>query len=144
MRKALYSSAILAVIGVVSLAAQAPGDQEAYWKIRQEATSNSKVLETLQVLTDLYGPRLTGSPSLKASGEWAIQQMHAWGLKNGHLEAWDFGAAYGRMGWTNDRLAAHIVTPVKDALVVEALAWTPGTKGAVRAAAVQLTLPERP
>jgi carboxypeptidase Q len=70
--------------------------------------------------------------------------MHAWGLRNGKLVAWDFGAAYGRAGWTNDRLAAHIISPVKDALVAEALAWTPGTKGAVRAAAVQVTLPQRP
>jgi hypothetical protein len=33
---------------------------------------------------------------------------------------------------------------VKDHLVAEALAWTPGTNGPVRAAAVQMTLPQRP
>ena len=44
--------------------------------------------------------------------------MGAWGLKNGHQEPWDFG----HPGWLNERLAAHIVSPVKDALVVEALA----------------------
>jgi hypothetical protein len=88
----------------------------------------------------VYGPRLTGSPNLKAAGEWAIEQMHAWGLKGGRLEPWDFA----RSGWTNERLAAHIVSPVKDALVAEALAWTPGTQGIVRAQAVQLTLPQRP
>jgi hypothetical protein len=110
------------------------------WKIRQEGTDNSKILGTLHILTDLYGPRLTGSPNLKAAGEWAIDQMHAWGLTRGHLEPWDFA----RSGWTNERLAAHIVSPVKDALVAEALAWTPGTEGVVRAQAVQLTLPQRP
>jgi hypothetical protein len=66
--------------------------------------------------------------------------MHAWGLKNGHLEPWDWG----KPGWTNERLSAHIVSPVKDALVVEALAWTPGTKGVARGQAMQMTLPERP
>ena len=65
-------------------------------------------------------------------------------FKNGKLEPWDFAAAYGRAGWTNDRLSAHIVSPVKDALVVEAVAWTPGTNGPVRAQAVRVTLPQRP
>jgi carboxypeptidase Q len=115
-------------------------DQDMFWKIRQEGTSNSKVLQTLHVLTDVYGPRLTGSPNLKAAGEWAIEQMHAWGLKQGRLEPWDFN----RAGWTNERLTAHLLSPVKDALVVEALAWTPGTNGVVRGQAMQMTLPQRP
>ena len=92
MRK-LSSVVILAVLVVplVSIRAQERIDQDVYWKIRQEGTSNSQILRTLHVLTDVYGPRLTGSPNLKAAGEWAIKQMHAWGLKNGHLEPWDFG-----------------------------------------------------
>ena len=140
MRKASYFVAALVVGGAVATAAQARSDQDVFWKIRQEGTNNSKILATLHVLTDVYGPRLTGSPNLKAAGEWAIQQMHAWGLKEGRLEPWDFA----RSGWTNERLSAHIVSPVKDALVVEALAWTPGTEGIVRAQAVQITLPQRP
>jgi len=135
---------IVAAVAIRDVATEERIDHDIYWKIRQEATNNSRILDTLHVLTDLYGPRLTGSPNLKVAGEWAIQQMQGWGLKNGRLEPWDFGAAYGRGGWTNDRLAVHIVSPVRDALVVEALAWTPGTNGPVRAAAVALTLPERP
>jgi hypothetical protein len=140
MRKASYFIAALVVGGAVAVAGQERIDQDVFWKIRREGTNNSKILPTLHVLTDVYGPRLTGSPNLKAAGEWAIEQMHAWGLKEGRLEPWDFA----RSGWTNERLAAHIVSPVKDALVVEALAWTPGTEGIVRAQAVQLTLPQRP
>ena len=125
MRKASYFIAALVVGGAVAVAAQERIDQDVFWKIRREGTNNSKILPTLHVLTDVYGPRLTGSPNLKAAGEWAIEQMHAWGLKGGRLEPWDFA----RSGWTNERLAAHIVSPVKDALVAEALAWTPGTRG---------------
>jgi hypothetical protein len=135
---------IVVAVAVRDVATEERIDQDVYWKIRQEATNNSKVLATLHALTDVYGPRLTGSPQLKAAGEWAIEQMHAWGLRNGRLEPWDFGAAYGREGWTNDRLAVHLVSPVRDALVVEALAWTPGTNGPVRAEAFALTLPQRP
>jgi hypothetical protein len=124
----------------VMLVAQERPDQQVLWKIRQEGTTNSQIMRTLHVLTDVHGPRLTGSPSLKAAGEWAIEQMQSWGMKNGHLEPWNFG----HPGWTNERLAAYIVSPVKDTLVAEVLAWTPGTNGVVKAAAVQVTLPRQP
>ena len=137
MRRLLLLSvgAVFAALAVVG--AQERIDQDVFWKIRQEGTNNSRILHTLQVLTDVYGPRLTGSPNARAAGEWAIEQMHAWGLKNGHLEPWDFG----RDGWLNERLSAHIISPVKDALVVEALAWTPSTNGVVRGAAMQMNAP---
>jgi carboxypeptidase Q len=38
----------------------------------------------------------------------------------------------------------HVVAPVKDALVAEALAWTPGTNGPVTADARMIELPQRP
>jgi hypothetical protein len=109
-------------------------------KIRDQGMYYSEIMRTMHYLTDVYGPRLTGSPNLKAAGEWAIRQMHAWGLQNGHLEPWDFG----HPGWLNERLSAHILSPVKDHLVCEALAWTPGTNGTVTAQACQIVPPERP
>ena len=132
---------MLALVAVVvSLHAQERIDHNAYWRIRQEATTNSQILRTAHVLTDRYGPRPTGSPNLKAAGEWAVKQLEAWGLQNGRMESWEWG----NPGWLNERLAAHIVSPVKDHLVAEALGWTPGTNGPVKAAAVQITLPTRP
>jgi hypothetical protein len=141
MRK-LSTVVILAalVVPFVSIQAQERLDQDVFWKIRQEGTGNSQILRTMHMLTDVYGPRLTGSPNLKAAGDWAVKQLEAWGLTNGHLEPWDFG----HPGWLNERLSAHIVSPVKDHLVSEVLAWTPGTSGPVRAPAVQITLPQRP
>jgi hypothetical protein len=138
--RALISVSLALVLGLAGLAAEERLDEAMFWKIRQEATSRSQILQTLHVLTDVYGPRLTGSPNLKAAGEWAVQQLTSWGLKNGHLEPWDFGHA----GWANERVTAHITSPVKDALVVEVLAWTPGTMGVARGQAVQITLPTRP
>src|SRR4029078_11548859 len=61
-------------------------------------------------------------------------------MKNAHLEPWNFG----HVGWLNERLTAMIVSPVKDVLTVEALAWTPSTRGVVTAMAYQIILPERP
>ena len=79
MRRLLYSIlAILGAVAVASLAAEERIDHDVFWKIRQEATNNSRVLQTLHMFTDVYGPRLTGSPNLKAAGEWAIEQMRSW------------------------------------------------------------------
>jgi len=141
MRKLLLAGALVSasLLSVILVAQERP-DQQVLWKIRQEGTLNSQIMRTLHVLTDVHGPRLTGSPSLKAAGEWAIEQMQSWGMKNGHLEPWNFG----HPGWANERLAAYIVSPVKDTLVAEVLAWTPGTNGAVKGAAVQVTLPRQP
>jgi len=109
-------------------------------KIRAEEMEHSQVMRTLHMLTDVYGPRLTGSPNHKAAGEWTIKQMTEWGLANAKLEPWDFGYP----GWLNERLSAHITSPVKDALVCEALAWTPGTNGTVSGRALSVVTPQRP
>jgi hypothetical protein len=108
-------------------------------RIRKEAMERSQIMKTMHMFTDLYGPRLTGSPNHKAAAEWAVKQMTAWGLENAHLEPWNFK----HPGWLNERLTAHLISPVKDPLVCEVLAWTPSTKGMVQASAYQLILPDR-
>ncbi|MEJ7699001.1 MAG: hypothetical protein WKF71_05055 [Pyrinomonadaceae bacterium] len=108
-------------------------------KIRQEGMMNSQILKTLHFFSDVYGPRLTGSPNLRAAGDWAVKQMTSWGFENAHLEPWDFG----HPGWVNERASGFITAPVQDSLVFEVLAWTPGTKGAVSGNAVQLKIPRR-
>jgi len=135
--------AALTVVALCALAtpsAQETIDRDVSWKIRREATDNSHIMRTLQVLTDVYGPRLTGSPNLQGAAEWVVKEATAWGLKNAHLEPWEFG----HPGWLNEKLSVHIVSPVKDALVVEALAWTPGTNGPITAQILPLELPQRP
>src|SRR4030095_4296225 len=98
------------------------------------------MMRPLPLLPDVYGPRLTGSPNLRAAQDGVVAETSKWGLKNAHLEPWSFG----HPGWLNEKLSVHVVSPVKDALVVEALAWTPGTNGPVTAQTVQIQLPERP
>jgi len=134
------SAAFLVVALLAPLAAQSHTDVDINARIRQEENAHSQIMKTLHMLADVYGPRVTGSPSLKAAGEWAIAQMQSWGFTNGHLEPWDFG----HPGWVNERFSAHITSPVKDQLTCEVLAWTPGTDGTVSAQAYQLQMPERP
>jgi hypothetical protein len=116
------------------------GNGDLLSRIRTEAMERSQIMKTMHMFTDVYGPRLTGSPNHKAAAEWAVKQMTAWGLDNAHLEPWNFN----HPGWLNERLTAHLISPVKDPLVCEVLAWTPSTKGTVQAKAYHLVLPERP
>ena len=131
---------LIALLLCLPVLAQNGADKDLLDRIRQEEKNNSQIMKTMHMFSDMYGPRLTGSPNHKAAAEWAVKQMTAWGMKNAHLEPWNFG----HVGWLNERLTAMIVSPVKDVLTVEALAWTPSTRGVVTARAYQMILPERP
>jgi carboxypeptidase Q len=115
-------------------------DAEINAKIRKEGMDNSRIMRTLHYLTDVYGPRLTGSPNLKAAGEWVITESASWGFTNGHLEPWDWG----KPGWTNDFASVAVTAPFKDKLEFEVLAWTPGTNGTVKARAFNMIPPDQP
>jgi hypothetical protein len=104
-------------------------DAEINAKIRAEANKNSSIMRTIHYLTDIYSPRMTGTPSLKAAQIWVKNELEKMGLQNEHFETWDFGFP----GWQNEKLSVHIVAPFKDSLVAEAMAWTPSTKGVITA-----------
>jgi carboxypeptidase Q len=140
LKRAVALSLILSLLTLPVFSQQSGSDEDIRGRIRKEGMEHSQILKTMHVLADVYGPRLTGSPNHKRAAEWAIKQMTDWGLVNGHLEPWDFK----HPGWLNERLTAHIVSPVKDSLVCEVLAWTPSTRGTVRAKAHQIVLPEKP
>ncbi len=109
-------------------------------RIRKEGMDNSQIMKTLHTLTDVYGPRLTGSPKLKAAGDWATTQMKTWGFDRVEMEPWEWG----NVGWVNERAAGYLTAPVKDNLTFEVLAWTPSTNGPVSGEAFQIILPQRP
>ena len=96
-------------------------------KIRDEGMERSKVMDTLSYLTDVIGPRLTGSPQMKKANEWTRDKLTEWGLVNAKAEPW---GAFGR-GWTMDRVSIHVTEPVAYPVIGYAKAWTPGTSGVV-------------
>ena len=107
-------------------------DLAAIYKIKTEALSNSKVMDTMFYLTDVYGPRLTNSPNHYAAGEWAVKRLQDYGLVNVHMEKWGpFGRA-----WSNKYYEGHMVQPRFSSLVGVPLAWTGGTGGSVTGEAI--------
>ena len=95
-------------------------------RIRAEGLHQSEVMHTLQHLTDLIGPRLSGSPQMKQANEWTRDKLQEWGLEETHLEAFEFGR-----GWTYDSASVDLLTPRKTSLHGIPVAWTPATNGAV-------------
>jgi hypothetical protein len=83
-------------------------------------------MEIASYLTDVYGPRLTGSPMYKQGAEWAIKKFNEWGLVNAKMEPFEFGR-----GWTNERTVVQVVEPQAYPVIAYTKAWTPGTDGPV-------------
>jgi carboxypeptidase Q len=96
-------------------------------RIKAEEFQNSKVMENAFYLADVYGPRLTGSPGLKAAAEWAVRRMAEWGLANPGLEKW---GPFGR-GWTCVHFSGSLKEPQYAPLIGFARPWSPGTNGPV-------------
>jgi hypothetical protein len=120
---------VFALVAASPVVAQEPVDYAAVQKIRDEALGpNSQVMETLRQLTDVIGPRLTGSPQMKAANDWTRKQLEEWGMANAHLESW---GPFGR-GWSFDRSSVNMISPQLAPLIALPKAWTPGTSGAVR------------
>jgi carboxypeptidase Q len=141
MQRLKYLRAAFALLFVFSIASADVVAQtvtaDVQSQIREEALERSRVMEWLHQLTDRYGPRLTGSPNLEASGEWALETMTSWGFQNATKDDWEWG----NQGWENTYYSGHMVAPVYQTLYAEVLGWTPSTNGPARGSAVHIVPP---
>ncbi len=123
---------------VVPLPAQSPTEKLDYAtieQIRDEGLNRSQVMDHISWLSDVYGPRLTGSPAILQASDWALKKFNEWGLANGHRETWAFGK-----GWSLVRFSAQMMAPQVQPLIGFPASWTPATKGAVTADAVRVQI----
>ena len=96
-------------------------------KILAEIHDHSEAAQNLEYISDNIGPRLTGSPQLKAANDWTAEQFRKYGLTNVHLESWKIAHT-----WTRGTAKARIVTPAEHPLTIASSGWAPGTNGPVR------------
>ncbi|BDU70537.1 aminopeptidase [Geothrix oryzae] len=96
-------------------------------KLLREIKEHAEVVARVEYLSDLIGPRLTGSDRLRQAQAWAKAEMTRLGAVNVHEEAYDFGLA-----WTRGVDSARLLTHNGLRFRVDQLAWTPATKGAVK------------
>jgi carboxypeptidase Q len=101
--------------------------------IRTEATLRSQALDHAWWLSEVYGPRTTGSPAFAQASEWAMKRFAAWGLANVHQERFAFG-----QGWAVQGFSATMREP-QPAVLIGAPRWySPSTQGTVSSDVVRL------
>src|SRR5215468_6388825 len=140
MRRQIALTSALALAITSTILAQMTNLADMNARLRGEETNNSKIMWILHEITDVRGPRLTGSPGLRDAQDWAVATMKSWGLTNVKLEPWNFN----HQGWQNYETSANVLKPFQQPLNVRAVAWTPGTKGAVEGPVLVVIPPAPP
>lgn len=124
MKRTLLSLLVcLMMIG--PLFAQEAVNEEINIALRKQGLEHSQVMDIASWMTDVYGPRLTGSPKLDKATEWAVKTLKEWGMENVHTESW---GPFGR-GWQLDHFEIHANAPGYFPVLASVRAWSPSIKG---------------
>lgn len=114
------------------LSAQEPVHWDVVSRIRDEGFERSQVMDIVGYMSDVLGPRLTASPSMRAAQEWAQRKMREIGLENVVFErAGDHG-----VNWDNEYVSLHMIAPDYQPIIGYAKAFTASTDGRIEADAV--------
>ncbi len=96
-------------------------------RIWTEGTTNSRVMEHLSWIADVFGPRIPGSPAYDQAAAWARKRFAEMGLANAAIEpAGEFG-----LGWSCDYVSVHMTAPSYMPVVAYPRPWTGGTRGKI-------------
>ncbi len=128
---ALAAASVIAIAG----AQTEKIDYATIGKIRDEGLNRSQVMDDVSWLSDVYGPRLTGSPAMQQASEWVMKQYRDWGLANVHQERWKFGT-----GWSLVRFSARLVEPQAQTIIGYPREWSAGTNGPITADVIRVQI----
>src|ERR1700687_376260 len=124
----MHMSRLLALsLFAVALCAADKADLAAIQRIKKEAFQNSKVMDHLFWLTDVYGPRLTGSPGFTAAANWAVNRLKEYGIEDAGTHEW---GKFGR-SWRLVKFSVALQEPEYAPLIGFPLAWSANTNGPV-------------
>jgi hypothetical protein len=131
--RVLFSIPLIAALTLPVIAkgqvAQERVDLDVVSRIRQEGLERSQIPDLAHHLTDIIGPRLTGSSGMKTANDWTAATLKSWGLTGVEVEPW---GRFGR-GWENVSYEGRILTPYSRPMQGQASAWTGSTKGTITA-----------
>ncbi len=135
IRNAIAGGSLAAILFFIALAvvSAATGEQtepvnlDMVDRIRFEGLHHSQVGKLAAYLSDVIGPRPTGSPEIDRANRWAAEKMKDWGLANVALEPYDdFG-----VGWSLRYVSAHLLKPHYAPLIAISVEWGSSTKGKI-------------
>jgi hypothetical protein len=118
-------------------------------RIRGEAIDHSQAAEYAIYLSDVFGPRLTGSPNFRAAGDWAMKSLRSAGLQEVHQEPLgeiDFadGLPWSGRGWSFSRCSVRMIEPQEVQLVAVPAGWSRSTSGRIAGDTILAPLPQGP
>jgi carboxypeptidase Q len=124
--KKLIGALLLAALACPA-AAEEVVNQAVVAQIKTEGFQHSSVMDTLSWISDVYGPRLTGSSNLRRAAEWVRDQLSKWGLEHAALES------YGRKvrGWDLTQFSIEMTEPQYLRIIGYPRAWSPSTSAPI-------------
>jgi hypothetical protein len=116
----------------VSLPAQTSVDTAGAGALIAQVMDHSEVMANLRHLTDIIGPRLSGSAAMRRANDWTAERFRAYGLA-ASLEPYMFGVT-----WQRGDVDLRLVAPFTREITAHSWAWTAGTGGRMLAGPVVL------
>ena len=118
-------------------------------RIKSESADHSQAAEYAIYLSDVFGPRLTGSRNFRAAGDWAMKTLRSLGLEEVHQEPVgeiDFanGLPWSGRGWSFSRCSLRMIEPQEAPLVAVPAGWSRSTSGRVAGDTILAPLPQGP
>ncbi len=111
---------LLALMSPLSLAAQGRVDTTGAGALMDQAMHRSEVMQNLEHLSDVIGPRLSGSLAMRRANDWTAERFKAYGL-TAALEPYEFGVT-----WERGTTALRLLAPFTRAITGHSWAWTAG------------------
>ena len=103
-------------------------------QILAEIREHSELMANLEYLSDMIGPRLTGTEKMNQASRWAAEMFRKYGLQSVHLEPRTIARA-----WYRGNARGRIVGPAEHRLTLASAGWGPGTAGVVRGPVVYVS-----
>ncbi|HUF36591.1 MAG TPA: M20/M25/M40 family metallo-hydrolase [Gemmatimonadales bacterium] len=127
------SLVLLLLLVAPPLRAQTAVDTAGVGDLIARGIGRSEAMRHLQHLTDVIGPRLSGTPAMRRANEWTAGRLGEYGL-SATLEPFTFGVT-----WERGPLSLRLLEPFRRHITGFSWAWTAGTGGRTLTGTVVLT-----
>jgi carboxypeptidase Q len=114
---------LLALLDIRSLPGQTVVDTSGAGTLIVQAMDHSEVMANLQHLSDVIGPRLSGSPAMRRANGWTAERFQQYGL-TARLESYQFGVT-----WERGQVSLRLLQPFTRWVTGQSWAWTVGAGG---------------
>lgn len=134
MTRRLLTFAFAGALAIVAPASAQtfPTDDPVIQRMWELGIEQSQAYRLAQALLDSIGPRLTGSPEIRAGNDWLVEMYESWDIpaRNESYGTW--------LGWRRGTTDIALTAPRVRSLEGTMLAWSAGTDGPVEGPVVVL------